>query len=418
LGAEWLLLFGLGKIANLAAATLAARIGHGIKTALSRKRPSIAIFSDAKAVPPGLTVLATHHAAYHFDAYKPKDDDNGKRQETVITIHDGRMALKEFNTIGEAISYAKNIANQPPNVITPAALAREAVELGRKFKLGVTVWDEARLRKEGFGGVLAVGDGSGNKPRFIRIDYKGGRKSAPPICVVGKAITFDSGGISIKPSDRMDEMKFDKCGGVAVLGIMRAVAALKLKHNIMGLISSAENLPSSTSYRPGDLVKNLSGKYIEVLNTDAEGRIVLSDALTYASRLKPRAIVDLATLTGACVVALGNEAAGLLGNSDRLIDQLRRAGERTGERAWPMPLYTEFCEKVKSDIGYVKNTAGREAGTSTAAAFLQAFVENGVPWAHLDIAGTAWTTKEEPHRAKGATGFGVALITEWLRTLR
>jgi len=423
LQSEWLLLFGLGNISKIDETTLIARIGHGIRVSLSKKRPAVAIgFHDVK-VPPAslvnLTGIAAHHAAYQFDQYKPEPGTK-PAFEPKITIHGGRVAspLKEINAIGDAISYAKNIANQPPNVITPATLAKEAVTLGKKFKLSVAVWDEQRLKKEGFGGILAVGNGSENSPRFIRIDYRGGRSGAAPVCVVGKAITFDSGGISIKPSDRMDEMKFDKCGGVAVLGILRAVATLKLKINVTGLIASAENLPSSTAYRPGDLVKNLSGKYIEVLNTDAEGRIVLSDALTYASRLKPRAIVDLATLTGACIVALGSEAAGLMGNDARLIAQLEKAAEHSGERLWQLPLYTEFHDKVKSDIGFVKNTAGREGGTSTAATFLNAFVEDSIPWAHLDIAGTAWTTKEESHRAKGATGFGVGVVVEWLRGLR
>ena len=420
--AEWLLLFGLGEISKLDSTTLMARIGHGIKTALSKKRPTLAVGFHAVKIPPASLVqlagIAAYHAAYRFDQYKPEPRAAGS--DAKITLHAGRVAspLKEINAVGEALAYAKNIANQPPNVITPAALAREAAALGKKFRLAVTVWDERRLNKEGFGGILAVGGGSQNKPRFIRIDYRGGRRSAPPVCIIGKAITFDSGGISIKPSDRMDEMKFDKCGGVAVLGILRAAASLKLKLNITGLIAAAENLPSGAAYRPGDLVKNLSGKIIEVLNTDAEGRIVLSDALTYASRLKPRAMVDLATLTGACVVALGTEAAGLMGNDARLIAQLLKVSERSGERLWQLPLYTEFHDKVKSDIGFVKNTAGREGGTCTAATFLNAFVDHSTPWAHLDIAGTAWTTKEEPHRAKGATGFGVALITEWLRTLR
>lgn len=423
LQAEWLLFFGLGELSKLDAATISARIGQGIKTALSKKRPTLAVgFHGVKLPPVTLVQLAgitAFHASYRFDQYKPEPRLKDER-ETKITLHAGRVAspLKEVNAIGDAIGYAKNIANQPPNVITPASLAQEAAALGKQFKLAVTIWDEQRLKKEGFGGILAVGGGSHNKPRFIRIDYRGGGRSAPPICIVGKAITFDSGGISIKPSDRMDEMKFDKCGGVAVLGILRAAAALKLKINVTGLIASAENLPSSSAYRPGDLVKNLSGKYIEVLNTDAEGRIVLSDALTYASRLKPRAIVDLATLTGACVVALGNEAAGLMGNDARLLAQLQKAAERSGERLWQLPLYTEFHEKVKSDIGFVKNTAGREGGTCTAATFLSAFVENSIPWAHLDIAGTAWTTKEEPHRAKGATGFGVGVVVEWLRSLK
>ncbi|MBV9463797.1 MAG: leucyl aminopeptidase [Verrucomicrobiae bacterium] len=423
--AEWLLLFGLGDPSKMDTTALLARLGQGLKQAYGRKRAKIAVgFSGWKAsgADAGTLVgLAAYRAAYSFRQYLAKgpNDDTDEAPSPEVTIYGaaGSSPLKEINALGAAIDYARQIANQPPNVLHPDTLADEAAKLGKKHKLQVTVWDEHRLEKEGFGGILAVGSGSIHAPRFIRIDYQGGKKGAAPICVVGKAITFDSGGISIKPSDRMDEMKFDKCGGVAVLGILDAVASLRLKHNVIGLIASAENLPSATSYRPGDLVKNLGGKYIEVLNTDAEGRIVLSDALVYACKLKPRAIVDLATLTGACIVALGSEAAGLLGNDAKLLQALQKAGDRVGERLWPMPLFAEFEEKVKSDVGYVKNTAGREGGTCTAAAFLKAFVDDGVPWAHLDIAGTAWTTKDEGHRPKGATAFGVAAIVEWLRGL-
>ncbi len=239
-----------------------------------------------------------------------------------------------------------------------------------------------------------------------------------PIVLVGKAITFDSGGISIKPSDKMDEMKFDKCGGCATLGLMRAVAKLQLPLNVTGLIAAAENMPSATSYRPGDIVTSYRGKdpraiTVEVLNTDAEGRIVLGDALVYARQLGARAIIDFATLTGACVVALGEYAAGLMGNDEKLQEKIRAAATRTGERVWPLPLWQDYKDKIKSDVADIKNTGGRYGGAITAAAFLAKYVGD-TPWAHLDIAGTAWATENRPYLAKGATGFGVRLIADML----
>jgi leucyl aminopeptidase len=265
--------------------------------------------------------------------------------------------------------------------------------------------------------LLAVGGGSANEPHLIVLEYSGS-KDAAPIALVGKAITFDSGGISIKPSDKMDEMKFDKCGGVAVLGILKAVARLKLPVNLIGVISSAENMPSSTSYRPGDIVTSYRGAdkravTIEVLNTDAEGRIVLGDALAYARERGARTIIDFATLTGACVVALGSFAAGLLGNDDALQEKIRAAADRTGDRVWPLPLWQEYKDKIKSDVADIKNTGGRYGGAITAAAFLAKYVGD-TPWAHLDIAGTAWTTEELPYLTKGATGFGVRLVVDLL----
>jgi len=246
-----------------------------------------------------------------------------------------------------------------------------------------------------------------------------GRKGGPrPICVVGKGITFDSGGISIKPAQGMDEMKHDMSGAAAVVGVLRTCALLRLPMHVVGVIGAAENMPSGTAYRPGDIVTSMSGKTIEILNTDAEGRVVLADALHYArTHFEPRAMIDLATLTGACVVALGKWATGLFGNDAALVELLRKAGEATGERAWPLPLWEPHKKAVRSEVAQLKNAAGREAGSSTAAAFLAAFAE-GTPWAHLDIAGTAWTTKGEGYQPRGATGVGVRLVFEALEALR
>lgn len=408
-------LVGLGKSTEPAALRrcLAKAIRQLHK---SRKIRSLGILCPVRRIAPEILASAAEEGTYHFTAFSPDQKDT-PQPLTRLTLFAGAVpqsVLTRTGRISSAVRYARNLANQPPNLFSPATLVAAARKLARTHRLRCEIWDQRRLQRDGFGGLLAVGQGSANPPRFIRLDYRGAAAGQPPFVVVGKAITFDTGGISIKPSDSMDEMKFDKCGGIAVLGIMSAVAALRLPINVTGLIASAENMPSATAYRPGDLIRALSGKYIEVLNTDAEGRIVLADALTYAQRLKPRAIVDLATLTGACIVCFGHECAAVLGNHDDLIENLRTAAHRAGEKIWPLPIWPEYREKVKSDIAFVKNTAGRPGGTITGACFLDAFVDAKIPWAHLDIAGVAWTSKEDPHRAKGATAFGVRLITHWL----
>ena len=416
--ARWIALAGLGKRTD--ALALGRALGRALRPLSKRRLSRIGIVAPRGLLSPALVAAAAEEATYDFTEFKPRDPDTAKPSRTEILLFDPSARAPEAvagNAVAAAARYARGLANQPPNVLNPATLASEARRLAARRRLRCEIWDERRLRRDGFGGLLAVGRGSANPPRFIRLDYRGGRRGTPPAVVVGKAITFDTGGISLKPGDRMDEMKFDKCGGIAVLGIMEAVAALRLPINVTGLIASAENMPSSTAYRPGDLVKTLSGKYVEVLNTDAEGRIVLADAVTYAQRLKPRAIVDLATLTGACLVCLAQEAAGLVGNHDPLAVQLLASAERTGQRLWQLPMWPEFKEMVKSDVAFVKNTAGREGATITGACFIGAFVNDKVPWAHLDIAGMAWAAKEDPHRPKGATAYGVRLLTDWLQEL-
>jgi leucyl aminopeptidase len=288
-----------------------------------------------------------------------------------------------------------------------------AREVGLRARvMGVTELERRKMRA-----ILAVGGGSVNPPRLIVLEHqpKGRKRPAQTLCFVGKGITFDSGGISIKPSSGMDEMKHDMSGAAAVVGALRACALLNVPYHVVGVIGAAENLPSGSAYRPGDIVTAASGKSIEVSNTDAEGRVVLADALHFAkTEYTPRAIVDLATLTGACVVALGRWASGLFGNNERLIEGLRRAGEVSAERAWPMPLWEGHRKAVRSEVADLKNTgAGREAGSSTAAAFLAAFVGD-TPWVHIDIAGTSWTTRPGPYQPRGATGVGVRLLLELL----
>jgi leucyl aminopeptidase len=274
------------------------------------------------------------------------------------------------------------------------------------------VLDRAGCEREGMGAILAIAQGSIEEPRFIALEYKGGGDAAP-VVLVGKGVTFDTGGISIKPAANMEDMKYDMSGAAAVLGVFEMLGRAKPKLNVVGLIPSAENMPSGTAVKPGDVVKSHLGKTIEVINTDAEGRLLLVDALSWSRRYKPAVVVDAATLTGAVVIALGNAAIGLMGNDDALVEELRLAGERAGERAWPLPLWDEYRELNKSDVADVKNTGGRAAGSITAGWFLKEFAD-GLKWAHLDIAGTAYTEREEPGRVKGPTGMGVRLFTEFV----
>jgi leucyl aminopeptidase len=375
-------------------------------------------------------VEATVLASYKYTEFKPSPDKSSNGLKTLVLhvppqLPRARAATIAANAqiVAESSNYSRAIGNRPGNVVTPAVLADYARKLSRETRLKCTILKKAELQRKGFGGLLAVGGGSANEPHLIVLEYNGARaRNAKPVALVGKAITFDSGGISIKPSDKMDEMKFDKCGGVAVLGAMRAIAKMKLPIHVIAVIAAAENMPSATSYRPGDIVTSYRGTdrravTIEVLNTDAEGRIVLGDALVYARQRNPRAIIDLATLTGACVVALGSSAAGLLGNDEPLIAALREAGEQTAERCWPLPLWQDYKDKIKSDVADIKNTGGRYGGAITAAAFLAQYVDN-TPWAHLDIAGTAWTTESHPYLGKGATGFGVRLLCSYLCNLK
>ncbi|MEK6966419.1 MAG: M17 family metallopeptidase, partial [Thermoproteota archaeon] len=277
---------------------------------------------------------------------------------------------------------------------------------------------KSELKQKGLGGISAVGQGSKNEPRLIILEYRKGKKQDKPVVVVGKAVTFDTGGISIKPSEKMDEMKFDKCGGCTVLGIMKAASDLKLPVNLVGIIPSVENMLGGESYRPGDVVRLFGGKTAEILNTDAEGRVILADALAYGVKLyQPSEIMDFATLTGACIVALGANIAGLISNNKRITEKLKNASSRTSEQIWQLPIDDDFMEMIKSDVADIKNIGvGRAAGTITAAAFLANAVGN-TPWAHFDIAGTAWIqtgTKPKSYNPKGATGFGVRLILDYL----
>jgi len=309
--------------------------------------------------------------------------------------------------IGEAVNFARRLAITPANDMTPTILAQHAADVAEKASLGIEVLDESRARQEGMGSYLSVAQGSAQPPKFIVLRYDGDPTNSELLALVGKGITFDSGGISIKPAERMEEMKYDMSGGAAVIAAMSAIGKLKPKVNVVGIVPATENMPGGKATKPGDIVKAMNGKTIEVINTDAEGRLILADALCYAKKIGATKIVDVATLTGAVVISLGHAAAALVANDDDFAKEFLVASKAAGERFWQMPYYDDYTTQMKSDIADLKNTGGRAAGTLTAAAFLRAFVDDTTPWIHLDIAGTAYLDGESAWQAKGPTGIPV-----------
>ncbi len=352
---------------------------------------------------------------YRFDELRKADSKRPvlRRVDLLVPGRPGvsaRRACDQGAAIGRGMNLARDLGNRPGNICTPTHLARQARALEKRHpKLKVKVLDEKAMQKLGMGALLAVARGSHEPAKLILLEYRNGPKGQKPVALVGKGVTFDSGGISIKPSQAMDEMKFDMCGAASVLGTFSAVMEMDLPINLVGVIPSTENLPGGSATKPGDIVTSLSGQTIEILNTDAEGRLILCDALSYVARYKPELIIDIATLTGACVIALGKHHSGLLGNDEALINALREAGQVSGDRAWPLPIGEEYDQQLKSNFADMANIGGREAGTITAACFLARFTR-GQRWAHLDIAGTAWLTGKE----KGATGRPVPLLTQFL----
>ncbi len=310
---------------------------------------------------------------------------------------------------GEATNYARALVNLPPNEVTPARLVQEATEIAAETGLSLRVLDFDELREMGMGALAAVGQGSVNTPKLIVLEYKKGRSERPLLAFVGKGITFDSGGISLKPPLDMHIMKSDMAGAAAVLAAMRTIARRDLPVNVLGLLPTAENLPSATAYRPGDVVRTYSGKTVEIISTDAEGRMVLADALTYARELGATHMVDVATLTGACIIALGHTAAAALGSDNDLVEAVLEAGEQAGERLWRLPLFPEYKKQLDSNVADLKNVGGRPAGTITGALFLKEFAGD-VSWVHLDIAGTAYSEASQPHEVEGGTGAGTRTL--------
>lgn len=359
---------------------------------------------------------------YSFDTYKIEKSE--KSPNLSIIVSNSKIAQKiisKAEIVSQGVIYTRSIANLPPNDCTPTRLASFANAIATKNRLKCKVFSKTELKKKGFGGISAVGQGSKNEPKLIILEYFKGKLKDKPIVLVGKAVTFDTGGISLKPGDKMDEMKFDKCGGCTVLGIMKAVSELKLPINLVGIIPSVENMPGGESYRPGDIVRLYSGKTAEILNTDAEGRLILADSLSYGIKhYSPKSVIDFATLTGACIVALGNNVAALVSNNQQLSEKIKKSSRNSSEEIWQLPINDDYMDMIKSSVADMKNIGmGRAAGTITAAAFLANAVDD-IPWAHIDIAGTAWTqdaTKKKSYNSKGATGFGVRLILDYLSKL-
>jgi leucyl aminopeptidase len=362
--------------------------------------------------------VAVHESAYRFNAPRrepPSDGAVALRHlvlgvESRAVLREAREAVRQGNAIGVGLTLAQDLGNLPGNRCTPTHLAEQARRLARGHaSIKVSVRGAAEMKRLGMGALLGVAQGSSEPPRLIAIEYSGGRKGHKPVVIVGKGVTFDSGGISIKPAQAMDEMKFDMCGAASVLGTLAAAAEMQLARNIVGIVPATENLPSSSALKPGDVLTSMSGRTVEILNTDAEGRLILCDALTFAKRYDPEVVIDVATLTGACVIALGAPATGLFANDDALADGLLQAGETSGDRAWRMPLWKEYEEQLRSNFADLANVGGREAGAVTAACFLGRFAEE-YRWAHLDIAGTAWRSG----KPKGATGRPVRLLCQYL----
>jgi leucyl aminopeptidase len=380
--------------------------------------PELNLLSEKDEIVPAI-VEGALLGLYQYTPYKTVGREDIKEMEQLNIVVEEKeyssieAAVKKTQIITGAVYFARDLVSAPSNEMTPSIMAQKARLIARRKNVNCKVLDKAKIKKLGMNSLLGVAAGSSEEPKFIILEYSGGSKSAAPIALVGKGLTFDSGGICIKPAEKMDEMKSDMSGGAAVMGALMAAADLQLPLNIIGLIPATENMPSGTAYKPGDILKSYSGKTIEVINTDAEGRLILADALSYASRYKPAAIIDVATLTGACIIALGDDVIGMLGKDEQLKKEINKAAKITGELVWELPLWESYHEQIKSDIADYKNSGGRAAGTITAAAFLSKFVGD-FPWVHLDIAGPAWTSKDKSYIPKGASGVAVRLLVEFL----
>ena len=358
-------------------------------------------------------------SSYSFEKFKNSNNNNTIDKVSILIESNSKESQKiinETSVICQSVNLGREISNLPPNECSPEYLAKIALDLKNQgIKSKVISLDS--MKDMGLNGIVSVGGGSINTPKLIVLKYEGTKKEENPILLVGKAVTFDSGGISLKPSEKMEEMKFDKCGGVNVIAIMKSLSSLKIKHKVIGIVPAVENMPSNSSYRPSDIIKMYNGKSVEVINTDAEGRLILADALSFGiKQYKPKLIIDMATLTGACIIALGSNIAGIIGNDEKLIKKILDISKVTDEKMWELPLLEDHHEQIKSKNADIKNTGGRAAGAITAAAFLSNFVEN-TPWVHLDIAGTAWNQEgslSKTYNPPGATGFGIRTIIKFI----
>jgi len=362
-------------------------------------------------------IEAVSDVSYRFEHMKGKAQEQNKLKLHHMDIlvdaahqADAQEGLKQGMALAKGIAFTKDLGNMPPNICTPAYLADQAVALAKQYDLQAEILEKADVEKLGMGSFLGVAQGSIHPPKFIIVKHLKGDAKRKPIVLVGKGITFDTGGISLKPGADMDEMKFDMCGAASVLGTIKAIAEMQLKVNVIGVVPTCENMPDANAIRPGDILTSMSGQTIEVLNTDAEGRLILCDALTYVERFEPEAVIDIATLTGACVIALGHHASGLYSNQDALADEVLEAGEMSLDRAWHMPLWDDYQAQLDSNFADMANIGGRAAGSVTAACFLARYTK-AYAWAHLDVAGTASRSGKE----KGATGRPVPLLTEFIK---
>jgi len=426
IAARRVLLVGMGKGEDVSRASV-----RRAAAVAARRAKALSVGALAFAVPPEfrgaltpadlgqVAVEGAEQGAWTFEELKTDEGDERKRPPAdlaVVALPGEEREVRRGAGVGAAVAAGHGLTRRlqflPPNQCTPAFLADTAVALGRTHGFDVTVLDKVAITAEGMGALLAVNQGSGTEPRFIVIEYRGAGESAP-VALVGKGITFDTGGISIKPAQAMEEMKYDMSGAAAVLGALEMVGRLRPKLNVVGVIPSTDNMPGGRAVRPSDVVRAHSGKTIEIVNTDAEGRLILADALSYVKRFKPAAVLDAATLTGGVIVALGHAVSAAMGNDEALLEEVRKAGERAGERVWPLPMYDEFRELNKSDIADVKNSGGRPAQPITAGWFLREFVD-GYPWVHLDVAGTAYTGGDAPPLPKGPAGVPMRLFAEFL----
>lgn len=420
--AKKILLLGLGKEEDFGGDTIRKVIGKAVKQLEKSKTDTAAILTVGldKAVSPDVLgqciVEGAMLASYKFNKYKTDNNDDENNIKEIYIVSAGNSVIDDINkgiNIGSALAdgtiIARDLVNEPSNILTPEAMADKAVEIAEKHGLEIEILEKEDIEKLGMGSFLGVTQGSDEPPKLITIRYFGGSKDDEVLGLVGKGLTFDSGGISIKPSAGMDEMKGDMGGAAAVLGAMNVIGILKPKVNVIAVVGTCENMPSGKAYKPGDILTSMGGKTIEVLNTDAEGRLVLIDCITYTLGQGATKLVDLATLTGACVIALGNTASALISNNDEFVEKVKAAAGNAGEKVWQLPSYPEYKEHIKSDIADLKNTGGREAGTITAGLFLGEFVGEN-PWVHIDIAGTSMITNDKSGLVKGATGVGVRTL--------
>lgn len=422
---EHILLVGCGNPLLLKPSVFRKIVSSSIKALMSSKTTqAITYLAELKILDQSLAwkvkqiTEATYDALYRFDLFKTHKEPTPSLKELIIHVPDKKhqksceKALQQGQAIGAAVTFTKNLANLPSNICTPSFLADQAKALGKSFKsLSVNILNENEMKKLGMGAILAVSQGSAEEAKLICVTYQGAAKSKAPIALVGKGITFDTGGNSLKSPENMVGMKYDMCGAATVLGTIKAAAQLKLPINIVGVIPAVENMPGGTGYKPEDILTSLSGQTIEVISTDAEGRLVLADAMTYCERFKPQIVIDIATLTGAVVIALGFHATGLMSNNQALANALLQAGEESNDRAWQLPLWDEYQEQIKSPFADISNTGGRPAGTITAACFLSRFAKK-FQWAHLDVAGTAALMMNSNERL--ATGRPVPMLVQYL----